>query len=144
MRVRFPHESPYIPLVQRQNNGLQNRGLKFESSVGCHADVAQLAERLFCKQRVEGSSPFVSSTRSSRLKGQDTGLSIRRCEFESREDHHHALLTQWAEYSSDTRAVRGSSPRWRTIQPFRLTGRTSDFDSGGVGSNPVEAANMVK
>ena len=54
-------------------------------------------------------------------KGQDTGLSIRRCEFESREDHHHALLTQWAEYSSDTRAVRGSNPRGRTIQPFNLT-----------------------
>ena len=120
MRVRFPHESPYIPLVQRQNNGLQNRGLKFESSVGCHADVAQLAERLFCKQRAEGSSPFVSSTWSSRLTGEDTGLSIRRCEFESREDHHYALLTQWAEYSSDTRAVRGSNPRGRTIQPFSL------------------------
>ena len=120
MRVRFPHGSPHIPLVQRQNSGLQNRGLKFESSVGCHADVAQSAELLSCKQQVEGSSPFVSSIRSSRLKGQDTGPSIRRCEFESREDHHHALLTQWAEYSSDTRAVRGSNPRGRTIQPFRL------------------------
>ena len=73
-----------------------------------------------CLSEDAGSIPARIAIGSSRLKGQDTGPSIRRCEFESREDHHHALLTQWAEYSSDTRAVRGSNPRGRTTKPFRL------------------------
>ena len=33
------------------------------------ADVAQLAEQLFCKQQVAGSSPIVGSSRASRGTG---------------------------------------------------------------------------
>ena len=34
------------------------------------ADVAQLAEQLFCKQQVAGSSPIVGSARTARVTGK--------------------------------------------------------------------------
>ena len=67
-RVQIPRVAPYkyAGLPKRSTGadcksaGLCLRG--FESLTRHQADVAQLAEQLFCKQQVMGSSPFIGSS----------------------------------------------------------------------------------
>jgi hypothetical protein len=40
-------------------------------TAGQHGDVAQLAERLLCKQGVVGSSPIISTTTTNALLNRD-------------------------------------------------------------------------
>lgn len=50
------------PSYMRLSNKLDDRRYQGRRNRHHHARVAQLAERLFCKQRVAGSSPVSSST----------------------------------------------------------------------------------
>ena len=57
-----PVAYPFLYALLGMSNMLHDRRYQGRRNRHHHARVAQLAERLFCKQRVAGSSPVSSST----------------------------------------------------------------------------------
>lgn len=62
---------------------------------GTRADVAQLVERLPCKQRVAGSNPVISSIGIFSSVGQSRRLITARPSVRAREDPPHSAIAKW-------------------------------------------------
>ena len=67
-----------------------------------YGGLAQLGERLPCKQEVSGSIPLISTTSNHRNGAKEMGQQL-----------------SWLEHTTDNREVGGSSPLWPTIHQVR-------------------------